>query len=269
VTLTLHTLIGMLVAAALIGVASWIGRRWGAGAGGWFVALPLISGPIVLTYALERGPAFAAQACLGALLATISLSAFALVYAWCARATGWLASCALACGAFLASTWALQHFRALPIGWTFVIACAVISLALALMPGGSSAVRTSRSPAWDIPLRMVLATALVWILATVSVNVGPRVSGLLTPFPVTSSILVAFMHHGEGAASASRFLRGLLKGLFSFAVFVLVVGAAIGTWSVAATFGVATLVTIVFHAGVWRWVRHPVAAPSAASAPRL
>jgi hypothetical protein len=269
VTLTLHTSIGMLVAAALIGVASWIGKRWGAGAGGWFVALPLISGPIVLTYALERGAAFAAQACLGALLATISLSAFALVYAWCARGAGWLVSCALACVAFLASTWALQHFRAPAIGWTFVIACAVISLSLALMPAGSSAVRRSRSPVWDIPLRMILAAALVWILATVSGNVGPRVSGLLTPFPITSSILVSFMHHGEGAASASRFLRGLLKGLFSFAVFVLVVGATIGSRSVAVAFGVATLVTIVFHAGVWHWVQHPVPAPSAPGTPRL
>jgi hypothetical protein len=251
----------MLVAAALIGVASWIGKRWGASAGGWFVALPLISGPIVLTYALERGAAFAAQACLGAVLATISLSAFALVYAWCARGTNWLGSCAIACGAFLASTWALERFRAPAIGWTFVIACAVLFVALALMPSGSPTVRITRSPIWDIPLRMILAATLVWILASVSTKVGPRASGLLTPFPITSTILVAFTHHNEGAASASQFLRGLLKGLFSFAVFVLVVGVAIGSWSIASTFVVATIVTIAFHAGAWHWVQYPVAEP--------
>ena len=251
-----HTVIGMVAALALIGVASWIGKRWGPAAGGWFVALPLISGPVVLTFALERGPQFARQACLGSMLATISLSAFALSYAWCARRVGWLPSALLACLLYLASTWALQLFPAPPIGPTFALACAVIAAALFAMPEGTTRRSNAPTPRWDIPLRMTMAAVLVLALSGASSVFGPRVSGLLTPFPITSTILVSFTHHNEGAAAASQFLRGLLKGLFSFAVFVLVVALAVTSWSIAATFSVATIVTLVFHTGVWQWVQH-------------
>jgi hypothetical protein len=258
-----HTILGMVSASALIAVASWIGKRWGPAAGGWFVALPLISGPVVLTFALERGPQFARQACIGSILATISLSAFALSYAWCARKAGWLASAALACVLFVASTWALQRFRAPPIGWTFALACVVLAAALYAMPPGTTRRLNVSSPSWDIPLRVTMAAVLVLALSSASSIFGPRVSGLLTPFPITSTILVSFTHHNEGAAAASQFLRGLLKGLFSFAVFVLVVGVSVVSWSIAATFLVATIVTIVFHAGVWQWVqRHQQAVQS-------
>jgi uncharacterized membrane protein (GlpM family) len=256
----------MLVAAALIGVASWIGKRRGPGASGWFVALPLISGPIVLTFALERGPQFVREACVGAMLAIISLSAFALAYSWLARRTGWAVSAALACLLFVASTWALQLFRAPPIGWTFALACVVLAGALYVMPAGTTRGASSTMPSWDIPVRMLLAAALVLTLSIASSFFGPRVSGLLTPFPITSTILVSFTHHNEGAAATSQFLRGLLKGMFSFAVFVLVVGVMIGTWSIAATFITGTIVTLIVHAGVWQWVQHHqlAAAPSRA-----
>lgn len=44
-------IIKVVLAPALIGVASWVSRRWGASAGGWFAALPLTSGPVVLVLA--------------------------------------------------------------------------------------------------------------------------------------------------------------------------------------------------------------------------
>ena len=77
-------------------------------------------------------------------------------------------------------------------------------------------------------------------------------------------ILVSFTHQHDGAAAASTFLRGLLTGLFSYSVFVLVVGVAIGSWSIAPTFVVATLATLAFHAGVWHFVKRPALAPSLA-----
>jgi hypothetical protein len=255
-----HTVIGMVAASALIGVASWIGKRWGPAAGGWFVALPLVSGPVVFTFALERGPQFARQACLGSMLATVSLSAFALSYAWCARRAGWLVSAVIACALFLASTWAMQLLHTPALGWTFALACGVLAAALYAMPEGTARRSSARAPWWDIPLRMTTAAALVIALSSTASVLGPRVSGLLTPFPIISTILVSFTHHNEGAAAASQFLRGLLKGLFSFAVFVLVVGLEVTSWSIAATFAVATIVTLIFHTGVWQWVqRHPLA----------
>jgi hypothetical protein len=190
------------------------------------------------------------------MLATISLSAFALSYAWCARRAGWLASALLACVLFLASTWAMQLVRVPSIGWLFALACAVLAAALYAMPAGTTRRSRAATPWWDIPLRMTMAAVLVLTLSSASSMFGARVSGLLTPFPIISTILVSFIHHNEGAAAASQFLRGLLKGLFSFAVFVLVIGLEVTTWSIAATFAVATIVTLAFHTGVWHWVQH-------------
>jgi hypothetical protein len=245
----------MLSAAALIAVASRIGRRWGPAAGGLFVALPLISGPIMLTFALERGSEFARQACLGSLLAILSMAAFALSYAWSARRASWIVCSALACLVFLAGTYTLQLLPAPSLAWAFVLACVVLGVALLAMPSGRSARAPRPAPVWDIPLRMTLAAALVVALSTTSAFFGARVSGLLTPFPATSLILVSFTQHDGGAAAASQYLRGLLKGLFSFSVFMLVVGALITSWTIGATFLVATIVTLIFHAGVWRWMR--------------
>ena len=165
------------------------------------------------------------------------------------------------CVLYLASTWALQLVPAPRIGSTFALSCGVIAVALFAMPEGTTRRSTALAPWWDIPLRMTMAAVLVLALSSLSSVFGAQVSGLLTPFPITSTILVSFTHYNEGAAAASQFLRGLLKGLFSFAVFVLVVGLAVTSWSIAATFFVATIVTLVIHTGVWRWVQHrPISA---------
>src|SRR5260370_41370771 len=88
-----------LLAPVLVGLASWIGRRWGPGAGGWFTALPLTPGPVMPFDALERGRAFATEACVGVLLALTSLAAFPLVYCWTARRSSWGCTCLAACAA--------------------------------------------------------------------------------------------------------------------------------------------------------------------------
>ena len=158
--------------------------------------------------------------------------------------------------AFLASTWALQLLNAPSIGWTFVLACAVLAAALSAMPPGTTRRLEASSPSWDIPLRMTLAAALVLALSSASTMFGARVSGLLTPFPITSTILVSFTHHNEGAAAASQFLRGLLKGLFSFAVFVLVVGLAVMSWSDCRDLSRRDDRHSDLPHGVWQWVQH-------------
>jgi hypothetical protein len=253
----------LILSPALIGLASWVSRRWGAAAGGWCAALPLTSGPVVLILAMERGPVFAEQASLGALMALVSLAAFALVYSWSASGARWSGtrearglpwgwSSVAGCVAFLACTVALRTVS-LSLPWAFVIACLVLFGALRAMP--AHATRGAVAPVrwWDIPLRMALAAILVAALTRAAGAFGARMSGLLTPFPIGGTILAGFTHAFEGAAAASQLLRGLVAGLFSFAVFFLVTGLAITRWDTATTFASATLVTLTFHAAAWRW----------------
>src|SRR6266536_4576434 len=73
----------------LILFASLAGRRWGESVSGWFVGLPLTSGPVVFFLALEEGSGFAAGAATGCLAGAAAEADFCLAYAAAARHAGW------------------------------------------------------------------------------------------------------------------------------------------------------------------------------------
>ena len=241
----------LLLSPALIGAASAIARRWGPAAGGWFSALPLTSGPVILVLALERGAPFAAEACVGIVLAIVALAAYVLVYCRASRRLGWPASGALACAAYMASLWPLALVT-VPLPVAFMFACAAVSGARLALAHEPSQRGSGRAPVWDIPLRMATAAALVWMLAQLSGVVGARVSGLLAPFPVAVTIMSTFTHRHDGAVAARQFLRSLITGLSSFAVFFLAAGVLLPLLDLPLAFLVATLGALVTHAVTWR-----------------
>lgn len=287
----------LVLAPLLIGAASLVGRWWGPRAGGWFAALPLTSGPVVVVVAIERGPVFAAQACQGVLLALVSLAGFALAYERASRRVGWPASSAIGGGAYLVGTWALRDVE-LSLVSTMLLVCGVLIAALCRVPdrAGPSHHRPSRrrdarprrrrprradAPAcrpsvdsiggklttrWQqaasnligdadraVLLRMAIAALLVAAVTAAAGAVGPRMSGLLTPFPVAATILAASTHRAEGSEAAGQLLRGLLAGLFSFALFFLIAGLALTRWGMMSAFIAATAGALALHAVLWTY----------------
>ncbi|HET7342380.1 MAG TPA: hypothetical protein VFL90_13040, partial [Methylomirabilota bacterium] len=103
-------------------------------------------------------------------------------------------------------------------------------------------------PRWDLPARMAITTALVVGITGAAGALGPRLSGLLATFPVYASILAIFAHRA-GAAPAVQVLRGLLLGLFAFAVFFVVLGATLQRVGVAAGFALATVAALAVQGG--------------------
>lgn len=239
---------------ALIAAASLAGRRWGPSVSGWLVGLPLTSGPVVFFLALGPGPAFAAAASAGTLAGTISQVAFCLAYAWIARGHRWPVAFGAGCLGFAVSTLALQPLS-LPLPLLFLAAIGALLAALRLMPSGSPALsRPERQrPRWDIPARMVVATALVLILTGVAPMLGPHLTGLLTPFPLYAATLAVFSHQLEGPSSAVTVLRGLLMGLFAFAGFFLVLAATLEPAGIAPAFAAAIAVALLLQ-GASFWV---------------
>ena len=244
------TLLKVLLAPALIGLASVIARRWGPGIGGWFVALPLTSAPVFLILSVERGRVFTADACRAILLAPVLLSAYALAYKWSGATGGWTRSTLIACGTYLACAWVLEQVS-LPMFASAAVSAGVIVLSLrAVSTSRICRPRTGGAP-WDVPLRMLLTMLLVLLVTGLSGSLGPRLSGLLTPFPIATSILVAFTHHLEGSEAAAVLLHGLLKGLLSFLGFFLFLGLTIRTGGLGLAFGGATVVALTIHGFVW------------------
>jgi hypothetical protein len=228
----------------LILAASLVIRRWGEIVGGWFVGLPLTTAPVCFFLALDQGVGFAAAACLGSLAGAASEAGFGLGYGLVARRHAWppalvVASLAfVVCGGVFASA-AVSLWIALPM------TLAALAAALRLMPRlGAAATNLPRAPQWEIPARMIVATALVLGLTTLAPYVGPRLSGLLATYPIFAAVLTAFSHHRRGPAAAVQVLRGLLIGAFGFTGFFAVLASTIETWGIAASFAAATLVAL-------------------------
>ena len=236
---------------ALIGLLSLAGRRWGPTVAGFLVALPLTSGPVILFLALEQGPAFAARAAQATILALISLAAYCVVYARLARHASWFLCLMAASAVFFVFTLILERLT-ISLPSSFMVAAVALALALYLLPDDVPRTEPSKSPAWEIPMRMLSAAAVVVTLTAVAHSLGPRLSGLLTPFPVAAGIMGGFTHHFEGPAAAVRLLRGLLAGLFAFALCFLIIALTLESWGLARSFGVAFLATALLQgASLW------------------
>ncbi len=261
----------LIVTPVLIGAASLAGRRWGPAVSGWLVGLPLTSGPVVLFLALGQGPSFAAGAAAGTLAGTTSQTVFCLGYAWLAlwARRGWPVALAGGSLAFAVSTLALAHVAIAIVPLCVLVASALL-LALRLMPSTmyeASDTRTeargSAVPAWDLPVRMVVATALVLLLTAAASALGARLTGLLAPFPLYVSILAVFAQRLDGPESAVRVLRGLLFGLFGFAAFFVTLAALIERVGVGPAFAAAVAIDLALQAvSLWALGRSRDVAPA-------
>ncbi len=240
----------LVLTPVLIGTASLAGRRWGPAVSGWLVGFPFTSAPVALFLAINEGTHFAATAAAGTMAGTVSQAVFSLAYGWTARRLGWPLCVVASCIAFAVSTIALRHI-ALPLLPLFVVVVVALVIALRLMPGPAAARRSTSGavPRWDIAARMVVATAFVLLLTGIAGTLGPKLTGLLSPFPLYAGILATFGHHFHGPAAAVAVLRGLLLGLFAFAGFFLALSALIERAGVGLAFAAAIAVALAIQAG--------------------
>jgi hypothetical protein len=236
----------LVLTPTLIATASLAGRRWGPSVGGWFVGLPLTSGPIAFFLALERGTGFAALVAVGALAGAFAEVAFCLAYTMLARRHGWIAASLASCVAFGVAAALLQRWS-LPFVALSVAVFVTLAVAVALMPRRAT-MPSAPTPRWDLPARMIVATALVLAITGAATTLGPRLSGVLGTFPVYAAILTIFAHRTSPAA-AVQVLRGLLIGLFAFAAFFVVLALSIERIGVSASFVAATIVALAVQGG--------------------
>jgi hypothetical protein len=239
-------LLKLTLAPGLVAATTLAGRRWGPRAAGWLGGLPVVVGPILLAFALERGDAFAARAAAGALLGLLSLTFFVLAYGWSARVVGWLPAAALGWLAFGAGTFALEHV-AVPNWVALALVCSSFAAAAVLLPRAPAEARGA-APRYDLLLRAGATAALVLLLTGLAGALGPRLSGLLASFPVLATVLAAFTHAQDGAAAAAQLLRGFATGLVAFAVFCFAVAELLPHQSLGVTFLVSSGAALVVHA---------------------
>jgi len=239
------TLILKLVATPiLIGAATLIGRRWGQAIGGWLVGLPLTSAPVAFFLALDHGTPFAADASAGSLLGIAAESSFCIAYAACARRAGWRGALLAGTCAFAVAVVILSSLPRLSRPILIALPLSVLVFALYVTPRFRSGAPIAAAPRWDLAARMIATTTLVVALTAAAGRLGPELSGIVATYPLFASVLAVFGHRAYGADAALNVLRGLMLGLFSFAAFFVVLGAAIVPFGIAEAFAFATLAAL-------------------------
>lgn len=217
----------LVLTPAVVVLSSLAGRRFGRLAAGWFVGLPLTSGPIAAFFAVEHGPAFAAHAAVGSLGGAIAEVAFCLAYARTARRRGWRRSVIAGSAGFAVAAGALQllglHARPLDVVPLAAVAALALVAALQLVPHVTPRSEDEVLPSrWDLPFRAVVATSFLLLLTGLATVLGPQLAGVLAVYPLYTVVLAAFAHVHAGEAGAVQILRGLVLGLYSFVGFYLV-----------------------------------------------
>jgi hypothetical protein len=237
-------LIKLFLTPLLMFAVSWAARRWGPGIGGLLAGLPLTSGPISIYLCAEQGPAFAAAAAAHSLLSLTPVTVFSVVYGRLARRQPMPVCLLCGLGGFLASLYLLQEF-AFSFWQAWVIGASAISLALICTPTKLPARFQVQYPRWDLPARIVSATAMVLLITLSASILGPQWSGLLSPIPVLAWPLCAFVHYQQGSDAARAVLRGILEGAYGVLIFYTIVGGGLGHLSPLMVYFGAALASLI------------------------
>src|SRR5207342_371124 len=150
----------LVLTPTLIGAVSMAGRRWGPGVSGWLVGFPLTSGPVAFFLALDHGVAFAVGAAAGSMTGAAAQAAFCVLYGRWAR--GYHGAVPLVAGSleFALASVALQLATVALLPLLALVVGALV-VALLFMPRDADSPCPAPRPAWDIPARIVVTTAIV------------------------------------------------------------------------------------------------------------
>ena len=260
-------LLKLVLVPGLIALVTMAGRRFGPRIGGWLNALPLVAGPVLFFLALEQGDQFVARAALSTLAGLATVAAFAVVYSWIAVTRPWWTCVLIGWAVFGALTLALQA-----VAWTagsgLALALGAFGFAPFVLPPMPDAPPPPAAPAWDLPLRMAAAVTLVLTVTGLAAWLGPRFAGALTPFPIATTILLAFTHAQQGAPAAVGFLRAFLPAMWSFALFCAVLAWGVTGLGRDAAFLLALAASLLVQGLVWLGLAARASRGSARPGPR-
>jgi hypothetical protein len=249
-------LLKLTIAPGLVWIGTLVGRCWGPRAGGFVAGFPNSAGPILFLISIEQGSLFGSTTAASGLLGLIALAAFNPVYVWTAtRAPVWL-SLITGWVAFILVMILLRDWHP-PLFLALLAALIALNLARYLLPNLPLSDRKPEPSRWDLPLRLVSAALIVITLTGAAKLLGPSWSGMLSPFPVISSVLAAFSHASLGAAGASRTLKGVLLALNAVALFMAIVSYLLPVHGIAVSFSLALTAGAALQIAVYQLTKTP------------
>lgn len=242
----------ILLVPTIIALISIAGKIWGAGVSGLLGGLPVIAGPILVFLAIDHGDQFAQTSAQAALAGVISIGLFSIIYALSSQRAGVVISTVLGlCGFFVGTIF--FYFVQPSLVTSFISAILALVLFLKIFPKFPESGPAYQIGSGDIFLRMFSAALLVLLITYGSEMLGPRLSGLLAPFPIAGTILASFTHYYCNSDSALRLLRGFIQGLSGMAVFDFIFSAYLSSLGISFTVLVGSILALLTSSITKRW----------------
>lgn len=235
-------------------------RKWGQRVSGIVTGLPLNSGPISFLFALQYGADFAAQAAVGSMGGMAAIAGFALTYAYLARRVAWYVCAPLALGIYFAGIFVLDVTK-LSLLATLLLTVTVLAIAIRLMPRSDNIAEKLEPPKWDLPMRLITATAFVLLITALGDILGPRLGGLVSTFPIFATVMTVFAHRHQGAGAATQWLRGSLFGMYATVAFYVVVGTMVTQLPLFVTYPLAIAAALTVNGLMLHFTRTPLQEP--------
>lgn len=237
----------LFLVPAFLALVSHASRRWGPSVGGWLAGMPLVTGPILFILALENEASFTARVAAFSLSAVVAAIVFGASYSHLCLRLGWLASALGALAAWFASA-ALLTLLPGSVLPSLVAAIAALLVAPRLFPKPPPVGALRAEPRYELPLRMGVAVCMVLFTTGIAQIIGTGWTGLLSMFPLLSTILAVFSHRAQGPGFAVIILGALAKGLYALTAYCLVVALFLESQGIAVTYVGAVLAVILVQA---------------------
>jgi hypothetical protein len=233
----------------LVALVSIAARRWGTTFGGLIMGLPWMTGPVLFFLAIDKGEHFAIDACTGIELGVVAIALYALAYGALARVGGWSLSLPSAATAFTATAWLINGLK-LALSLAAAFGAASLLVVFLLLPKPRARAVPRAPPWWDIPIRMLATLVLVAGIMMLADRLGPRLSGIVSTYPVVLTVVGSFTHHQLGADAVLRILRGIMLSLLSFVAFFFVAGTVIDQIGLVIAYALAAGVAVAMSAAL-------------------
>jgi len=242
--LTQLLLLKLLITPLLIIIASISGKRFGTTFTGIIVGLPLTTGPISFILAKQYGTEFAVSVVSGNLTGQISLCFYCIVYHLVARKYNWVISFVSGISGWIISAIILNSIK-----WNIISALlallVIIGITLSIIPNHRIEKVKAEHAKWDIPIRIIIAVLLVFIISNNAIVFGPQLSGVLSTFPIYALIFSIFTHSKQGIKHTDNLLHGIVIGMISYIGFFVVIGSFLKLLGISITYLLAIAVCIV------------------------
>jgi hypothetical protein len=209
----------ILLVPTIILIISYAGRILGPKVSGLLGGLPIILGPIILFLKIEKGDVFAISTAKNSILGISSLAIFCLSYALLCRKKNITFCLISSILLFLISTFCLSLINP-NLFYGILLSLTIITLALTFSPKPSKEPTKTPISNKELLYRILAATFMVYILTMLADFLGPKLSGLLAPFPIAGSILCYFTHLNYGADATIKIIKGFLTGLYGMLAFL-------------------------------------------------